>query len=56
MTWMALMPIMGKNVWKSSLEPKSQLSWVLVCRIGDVGPNKFAQMMLVLSEFNVGIF
>ena len=29
----------------SSLEPKGQWPWDLVCSIGDVGPTRFAQMM-----------
>ena len=28
-----------------SLEPKGQWPWDLVCRIGDVGTTRFAQMM-----------
>ena len=28
----------------SSLEPKGQWPWDLVCSIGDVGPTSFAQM------------
>ena len=43
LTKMATMPIYGKN--PSSLEPKGQWPWDLVCSIGDVGPTRFAQMI-----------
>ena len=46
MTKMATMPINGKNsLLSSSLEPKCQWPWDLVCSIGDEGPTRFAQMM-----------
>ena len=46
MTKMATTPIYCKNPKiSSSLEPKGQWPWDLVCSIGDVGPTKFAQMM-----------
>ena len=46
MTKMATMPILGKTLLISStLEPKGQWPWDLVCSIGDVGPTRFAQRM-----------
>ena len=43
-TKMATMPKYGKNLlMSSSLEPKGQWPWDLVCSIGDVGPTRFAQ-------------
>ena len=56
MNYMATMPIYGKNSinlffsgtkrpFSFSLEPKGHWPWDLVCRIGDVGPNRLAQMM-----------
>ena len=46
MTKMATMPIYGKNLKKSSsLEPKGQWPWNLVCDIGCSSATKFAQMM-----------
>ena len=43
---MATMRIYGKNsLLSSSLEPKGHWPWDLVCRIGDVGPTRLAQMM-----------
>ena len=46
MTKMATTPIYGKNsLISSSLEPKGQRPWDLVCSIGDVGPTRFAQMI-----------
>ena len=46
MTKMATTPIYGKTPYiSSSLEPKGQWPWDLVCSIGDVGPTRFAQMM-----------
>ena len=46
MTKMAAMPKYGKNLKKSSsLEPKSQWPWILVCNIGCSGTTKFALMM-----------
>ena len=44
MTKMAPTPYMVK-IWSSSLEPKGQWLWNLVCSIGDVGPTRFAQMI-----------
>ena len=32
---------------KSFLEPKDQWPWDLVCSIVNVGPTKFAQMMIL---------
>ena len=49
MTKMAATPIYGKNPLKySSPEPECRLPWDMVCSIGEVGPTKFVQM-LVLS-------
>ena len=31
----------------SSQEPEGQLPWDLVCSIGDAGPTKFVQMMIL---------
>ena len=31
---------------KKSLEPKSQWPWDFVCSFGNMGPTKFAQMIL----------
>ena len=46
MTKMATMPIYGKTLLiSSSLEPKGQWPFDLVCSIGDVGPTRFAQMI-----------
>ena len=37
---------MGRKATKTnSLEPKGHWLWDLVCRIGDVGPTRLAQMM-----------
>ena len=36
---------MVKTLKISSLEPKGQWPWNLVCSIGDVGPTRFAQMI-----------
>ena len=47
MTKMAAMPIYGKNPLKSSPEPEGRLPQDLVCSIGDVGPTKFVQMMIL---------
>ena len=50
MTKMATMPVYGKNPLNIfSLEPKGQWPWDLdqVCSIGDVGPTRFAQMMIL---------
>ena len=49
-TWpkMATIPIYGKNLKKSSsLEPKGLWPWILVCIIGCLSTNKFAQMMML---------
>ena len=45
MTKLAAMPIYGKNVKKSSLEPKGWWPWNLVCNIEYSSTIKFAQMM-----------
>ena len=46
MTKMATMAIYGKNLKKSSsLEPKGQWPWILVCIIGCLSTTKVAQMM-----------
>ena len=46
MTNMATMPIYGKNFLNLFFsETKNQLALGLVCRIGDVGPTRLAQMM-----------
>ena len=46
MTKMATRPIYSENfLISSSLEPKGQWPWELVCSIGDVSPTKFAQMI-----------
>ena len=45
MTNMAAIPIYGKNLKKSSLEPKGRWSWMLVCSIGCSSTNKFIQML-----------
>ena len=46
MTKMAIMPIYGKNLKKSSSpEPKGQWPWSLVCSIRCSSTNKFVQMM-----------
>ena len=46
MAKMATTPIyMVKPLQISSLEPKGQRPWDLVCSNGDVGPTRFAQMM-----------
>ena len=46
MTKMATTPIYCKNpLMSSSLEPKGQWPWELVCSIGDVGSTRFAQMI-----------
>ena len=48
MTKIAATPLYSKNPLKiSSLEPESRLPWDLVCSIGDVGPTKFVQMMIL---------
>ena len=45
MTKMATMPIYGKNIKKSSPEPKGWWPWNLVCSIGCSGTTKYVQMM-----------
>ena len=45
MTKMATMPIYGKNIKKSSPEPKGRWPWNLVCSIGYSGTTKYVQMM-----------
>ena len=47
MTKMAATPIYGKNPLKSSLEPEGRCPWDLACSIGDVGPTKFGQMIIL---------
>ena len=48
MTKMATTPIYGKNLLKIFfLEPEGQWPWDLVYSIGDVGPTKFVQMMIL---------
>ena len=48
MTKMTAMPIYGKNLLKSSSpEPEGLWYWDLVCSIGDVGPTKFVQMIIL---------
>ena len=48
MTKMAAMPIYDKKCLKSSSpEPDGQWPLDLVCCIGDVGPTKFVQMMIL---------
>ena len=38
----------GKNPLKSSSpEPEGRWPWDLICSIGDVGPTKFVQMMIL---------
>ena len=45
---LAATPIYGKNPFKSSSqEPDGQCPLDLVCSIGDVGPTKFVQMMIL---------
>ena len=40
-------PYMVKILYKSSPEPEGWWPWDLVCSIGDVGPTKFVQMMIL---------
>ena len=47
MTTIAATPIYGKNFMKNSPEPEGWWPWDLVCNIGDVGPTKFVQMMIL---------
>ena len=54
MTKMAAMPIYGKNMKNSSLEPKGWWPWKFVCCIGYSRTTKFVQMMtprLTLTYF-----
>ena len=45
-TKMATKPIYGKHIQiSSSLEPKRQWPWDLLCSIEDVVPTRFAQMI-----------
>ena len=47
-TKMATTPIYGKNPLKSfSLEPEGCRPWDLVLSIWDVGPSKFAQIIIL---------
>ena len=41
MTNVAAMPIYGKNLTKSSLEPKARWPWKFVCNIGYSSATKF---------------
>ena len=45
MTKMAAMPIYGKNIKNSSLEPKGRWPWKLICSIKYSSTTKFVQMM-----------
>ena len=45
MTKMAATPIYGKNPLK--IFSRTRWPWDLVCSIGDVGPTKFVQMMIL---------
>ena len=49
MTMMTATPIYGINSFKKSLspEPEGRRPWDLVCSIGDVGPTKFVQMIIL---------
>ena len=40
-------PYMVKTLKKSSPEPEGRGPWDLVCSIGDVGPIKFVQMIIL---------
>ena len=44
---MTATPIYGKNPLNSSPEPEGRWPWDLVCSIGDVGPTKFVQMLIL---------
>ena len=48
-TKMAAKPIYGKTPKKSSPKPEGWWPWDLVCSIGDVGPKKFVQMMVLFN-------
>ena len=45
MTKMAAMPIYGKNIKNSYLEPKGRWPWKLICSIKYSSTTKFVQMM-----------
>ena len=45
MSKMATRPMVKTLYMSSSLEPKGQWPYDLVCSIGDVGPTRFAQMI-----------
>ena len=45
MTNIAAMPIYGEDLKQSSLEPKGQWPWKLVCSIGYSSTSKFVQLM-----------
>ena len=48
MTKKATTPIYGKTLLiSSSLEPNGQWLWDLVCCIGNLGPTRFSQMMIL---------
>ena len=50
MTKMAAMAIYGKNPFKNLLQnQKPDDLWDFVCSIGDVGPTKFVQMIILGS-------
>ena len=51
MTNMAAMPIYGKKLKKSSLEPKGRWPWNLVCNIEYSSTTKFVQLRLILTYF-----
>ena len=54
MTSMAAMPIYGKNLKKaSSVEPKSQWSWKLVCSIRYSSTSKFVQLMTLSGPWPI---
>ena len=52
MTKVAPMPIYGKNLKKSPLEPKGWLPWNLVCNIEYSSTTKFVRMMPLGWPFN----
>ena len=47
MTKLTATPIYDKNILKSSPETEGLWYWDLVCSIGDVGPTKFVQMIIL---------
>ena len=47
MTKMTAMPIYGKTPLKIFFKPEGRWPWDLVCSIGDMGPTKFVQMMIL---------